>query len=153
MPQEQIAELNKRSSWGIGVMLGIYVAGCAGGHLNPAITFVNCMFRGFPWKKWPVYACAQVAGCFCGAVSRHLRTLIRFPTWLITIGCDLCKLQVCNRSIRRRRRHQNGARIFRFPYGWSLLYLPSTFPHDHGNVFLRVHHKCHAGLRDLCPEG
>ncbi len=50
-------------------MLGIYVAGCAGGHLNPAITFVNCMFRGFPWKKWPAYACAQVAGCFCGAVS------------------------------------------------------------------------------------
>lgn len=24
--------------WGIGVMLGIYVCGCSGGHLNPAIT-------------------------------------------------------------------------------------------------------------------
>ena len=53
--------------WGLGVMLGVYVAGCAGGHLNPAITFVNCLFRGFPWRKWPIYACAQVAGCFCGA--------------------------------------------------------------------------------------
>lgn len=50
-------------------MLGIYVAGCAGGHLNPAITFVNCVFRGFPWRKLPAYAFAQVAGCFCGAVS------------------------------------------------------------------------------------
>ncbi|RVX71529.1 hypothetical protein B0A52_05101 [Exophiala mesophila] len=53
--------------WGIGVMLGVYVAGCAGGHLNPAITFVNCLYRKFPWWKFPVYACAQVTGCFCGA--------------------------------------------------------------------------------------
>ena len=48
-------------------MFGVYVAGCAGGHLNPAITFVNCLFRGFPWKKLPIYALAQVLGCFCGA--------------------------------------------------------------------------------------
>ncbi|KAK5944819.1 glycerol channel [Knufia obscura] len=27
----------------------------------------NCIFRGFPWWKWPIYACAQVTGCFCGA--------------------------------------------------------------------------------------
>jgi aquaglyceroporin related protein, other eukaryote len=48
-------------------MFGIYAAGCAGGHLNPAVTFANCVFRKFPWRKWPAYACAQVAGCFCGA--------------------------------------------------------------------------------------
>lgn len=48
-------------------MLGVYVAGCAGGHLNPAITFVNCLFRGFPWKKLPIYAAAQIMGCYCGA--------------------------------------------------------------------------------------
>jgi len=53
--------------WGIGVMLGIYVCGCSGGHLNPAVTLANCVFRGFPWWKWPIYACAQVTGCFCGA--------------------------------------------------------------------------------------
>ncbi|KAI1617626.1 aquaglyceroporin like protein [Exophiala viscosa] len=53
--------------WGIGVMLGVYVAGCAGGHLNPAITFVNCLYRKFPWWKFPIYASAQVLGCFCGA--------------------------------------------------------------------------------------
>ena len=56
-----------RYRWGLGVMLGVYVAGCAGGHLNPAVTFVNCLYRGFPWKKWFPYACAQVSGCFCGA--------------------------------------------------------------------------------------
>jgi aquaglyceroporin related protein len=48
-------------------MFGVYAAGCAGGHLNPAVTFANCVFRKFPWRKWPVYACAQVSGCFCGA--------------------------------------------------------------------------------------
>ena len=53
--------------WGIGVALGVYVCGGAGGHLNPAITLVNCLYRGFPWWKLPVYACAQVLGCFCGA--------------------------------------------------------------------------------------
>lgn len=53
--------------WGIGVMLGIYVCGCSGGHLNPAVTMANCIFRGMPWWKWPIYACAQVTGCFLGA--------------------------------------------------------------------------------------
>ena len=48
-------------------MFGVYVAGCAGGHLNPAVTMANCIFRKFPWRKLPGYACAQVAGCFCGA--------------------------------------------------------------------------------------
>lgn len=53
--------------WGIGVMLGVYVCGCSGGHLNPAVTMSFAIYRGFPWWKWPIYACAQVAGCFCGA--------------------------------------------------------------------------------------
>ena len=53
--------------WGIGVMMGVYVCGGAGGHLNPAITFVNCLYRGFPWWKFPIYAAAQVTGCFLGA--------------------------------------------------------------------------------------
>lgn len=30
--------------WGLGVMLGIYVAGDSGGFLNPAITFCFCRF-------------------------------------------------------------------------------------------------------------
>ena len=54
-------------SWGIGVMLGVYVCGGAGGHLNPAVTLANCLYRGFPWWKFPIYAAAQILGCFCGA--------------------------------------------------------------------------------------
>jgi aquaglyceroporin related protein len=50
--------------WGLGVMLGIYVAGDSGGYLNPAITFTNCALRGLPWKRFPVYLVAQFLGGF-----------------------------------------------------------------------------------------
>jgi len=50
--------------WGIGVMLGIYVAGDSGAYLNPAVTFANCMFRGLPWRRFPAYLLAQFLGGF-----------------------------------------------------------------------------------------
>ncbi|KJZ72061.1 hypothetical protein HIM_08516 [Hirsutella minnesotensis 3608] len=53
--------------WGIGVMLGVYVAGKSGGHLNPAVTLANCVFRGHPWRKFPVYLLAQLLGAMVGA--------------------------------------------------------------------------------------
>lgn len=34
--------------FGIGLMLGVYVAGISGAHLNPAVTFANCIYRKFP---------------------------------------------------------------------------------------------------------
>lgn len=38
--------------WGIGVMLGVYASGISGGHINPAVTFANCIFRGqYGWLK------------------------------------------------------------------------------------------------------
>ncbi|KAH8695483.1 aquaporin-like protein [Talaromyces proteolyticus] len=53
--------------WGLGVMLGVYVAESSGAHLNPAVTFANCVFRKFPWRKFPIYALAQFLGAFCAA--------------------------------------------------------------------------------------
>ncbi|KAK5943253.1 glycerol channel [Knufia obscura] len=48
--------------WGLGVMLGVYTGGISGAHLNPAVTFANCLFRKFPWRKFPIYMLAQVLG-------------------------------------------------------------------------------------------
>jgi len=54
--------------WGLGVMLGVYTSGISGAHLNPAVTFANCVFRKFPWRKLPVYALAQTLGAFCASL-------------------------------------------------------------------------------------
>ncbi|KAJ5720603.1 uncharacterized protein N7483_008537 [Penicillium malachiteum] len=48
-------------------MLGVYVSGSSGAHINPAVTFAHCVFRGFPWRKFPVYAISQILGAMCGA--------------------------------------------------------------------------------------
>src|SRR5271170_7182767 len=45
-------------------MLGVYTAGISGAHLNPAVTLANCVFRKFPWRKFPVYLVAQTLGAF-----------------------------------------------------------------------------------------
>ncbi|KAK4540431.1 hypothetical protein LTR36_009177 [Oleoguttula mirabilis] len=53
--------------WGLGVMLGIYVAGDSGAYLNPAITLTNCLLRKLPWRRFPIYLLAQSLGGFCAA--------------------------------------------------------------------------------------
>ncbi|MEO6472551.1 MAG: MIP/aquaporin family protein [Aeromicrobium sp.] len=55
--------------WGLGVMLGIYVAGqVSGAHLNPAVTFALALFQKFPWPKVGPYMFAQLAGAFVAAL-------------------------------------------------------------------------------------
>jgi len=53
--------------WGLGTMLGVYVAGDSGAYLNPAITFANCYYRGLPWRRFPMYFLAQLLGGFVAA--------------------------------------------------------------------------------------
>jgi aquaglyceroporin related protein, other eukaryote len=45
-------------------MLDVYIAGDSGGYLNPAITFSNCLHRGLPWWRFPIYLIAQFLGGF-----------------------------------------------------------------------------------------
>lgn len=45
-------------------MLGVYASGISGAHINPAVTFANCVFRKFPWWKLPGYLFAQTFGAF-----------------------------------------------------------------------------------------
>lgn len=49
-------------------MLGVYASGISGAHINPAVTFANCIFRKFPWKKFPIYMIAQTLGAMVASV-------------------------------------------------------------------------------------
>ncbi|KAG7095778.1 hypothetical protein E1B28_006482 [Marasmius oreades] len=54
--------------WAVGLALGVWVsAGISGGHVNPAVTLSMAIFRGFPWRKVPVYMISQLLGGIVGA--------------------------------------------------------------------------------------
>ncbi|EJC98509.1 aquaporin [Fomitiporia mediterranea MF3/22] len=58
--------------WGIGLGLGAWVsAGISGGHINPAVTITMATYRGFPWKKVPIYCISQLLGGIVGAALTY----------------------------------------------------------------------------------
>ena len=65
--------------WGLGVTMGIYVAGkITGAHLNPAVTIALAAWRGFPWKNVLPYSLAQIAGAFTAASIVFLNYRLAF---------------------------------------------------------------------------
>ena len=65
--------------WGLGVTMGMYVAGrISGAHLNPAVTLTLAVFRRFPWRKVMPYSVAQIAGAFVGAALVYRNYLPAF---------------------------------------------------------------------------
>ncbi|KAH3836223.1 aquaporin-10-like [Dreissena polymorpha] len=60
-------------SWGIGVIMGVFVAGgVSGAHLNPSITLTLAFLGRFPWRKVLVYWLAQYVGAFAAAACVYL---------------------------------------------------------------------------------
>ncbi|KAM3084623.1 Aquaporin-4 [Clarireedia jacksonii] len=62
-------EVTTDFAWGFASMLGIYIAGgISGAHLNPAISIMLWIYRGFPLRKVPMYVLAQILGGFLAAL-------------------------------------------------------------------------------------
>lgn len=74
--------------YGIGLMLGLYVAaGVSGGHLNPAVSIAMWKQGKLPWKKVLYYSGAQFAGAFVGAMIVYIfyyNGLVHLDIWNIS---------------------------------------------------------------------
>ncbi|KAM0745982.1 aquaporin-like protein [Meredithblackwellia eburnea MCA 4105] len=56
-------------SYALGIIFGIMIAGpVSGGHLSPAFTLAFAAFKGFSWKKVPMYILAQLLGAFLASL-------------------------------------------------------------------------------------
>ncbi|KAF1350653.1 aquaporin-like protein, partial [Delphinella strobiligena] len=59
-------------AWGFASMSGIYIAGgISGAHLNPAISIMLYIYRGFPLRKIPSYVFAQILAAFVAALISY----------------------------------------------------------------------------------
>jgi aquaglyceroporin related protein len=79
-------------AWGLGVTIGIYIAGkISGGHLNPAISLMLCIYRGFPLRKAEVYITAQLLGALIAGLlgyRTYKYAILAFDSSGGTVGAD-----------------------------------------------------------------
>lgn len=62
------SKLSQNWAWGLGFMVGIYLAGgVSGAHLNPVISITLWIFRGFPLRRCYCYIIAQTLGAITAA--------------------------------------------------------------------------------------
>jgi glycerol uptake facilitator-like aquaporin len=65
--------LENAAATGLGLFTIILMVGpVSGGHLNPAVSFVDAAFGGLSWRNAAAYLPAQVGGCVGGAVIANL---------------------------------------------------------------------------------
>lgn len=71
--------------WGFATMSAIYICGgISGAHLNPAVTFMLYIYRGFPKRMMPQYFIAQFLGAFIAAFIAYGIYYASIKTYLQT---------------------------------------------------------------------
>ncbi|KAF8583722.1 aquaporin-like protein [Ramaria rubella] len=66
--------------YAIGIVLAVSIGGPASGaHFNPCVTIAQCVWRGFPIKKVPIYIFFQILGAYfgCFLVYGQYRTTLK----------------------------------------------------------------------------
>ncbi|HVP22100.1 MAG TPA: MIP/aquaporin family protein [Anaerolineaceae bacterium] len=59
--------------WAFAVIVAVYVSGgVSGAHLNPAVTLMLALRRGFSWGKVVPFWISQIVGAFLGALAVYL---------------------------------------------------------------------------------
>ncbi|KAG8885040.1 hypothetical protein FRB98_002040 [Tulasnella sp. 332] len=60
-------------SYGLGICFGILVSGpTSGSHLSPGYTIAFAIFKGFPWRKVPIFGAFIAAMCVYGVYRQDL---------------------------------------------------------------------------------
>ncbi len=73
VPQVGIAWAGVSLAFGLTVLTMAYAMGpISGGHFNPAVSLGLAVAGRFPWKEWPFYAVAQVAGAIAATAIIYL---------------------------------------------------------------------------------
>lgn len=71
-------------------MTAVYIAGgISGAHLNPAISLMLHIYRGFPLRKVPIYVFAQILGAFlaaCIAYGLYRDSILHYTSTSTTLA-------------------------------------------------------------------
>lgn len=138
--------------WGLGVMLGVYTGGISGAHLNPAVTFANCLFRKFPWRKFPIYMLAQVLGAMVASavVYANYKSAID----VFEGGPNIRTVPGFSETAtgKLHSRCLTSPILTNFLYSRHLLYLPCRVYDQNRSILLRIHCQRPTYVYDLCTQ-
>lgn len=128
------------------------LTGDSGGFLNPAITFSFCLYRGLPWRRFPVYFLAQFLGGFVAAgviYANYVNAINNYeghnvrtvpPSKTATGKTPMMFQQLPKYGLA----DVSGR--------WSVLYIPTGFLNKDKSILLGIHYRDDSHVCYLCPQ-
>ena len=110
--------------------------GDSGGFLNPAITFCFCLYRGLPWRRFPIYFLAQFLGGFVGAGVIYANYISAINNYE---GHNIRTVPPSKTATGKDPNDVSTAGLTNDPSRWGILYVPSGILDKNKPVLLRIH--------------